>query len=160
MVSPRTRSHSGRKGNAVLAIWPANGTLELAERLAGNGSLCVIPGSLDDLGHWIRRASPQHLWDADEVPDPAPLLAEAVSSALDSIVSFDGYNEFLGAGGKVQSIRALRAMLGEGHRPDPKVLEEYVLTKGVRYKGAGRLRNWYEGLLEGRRFNGHDGRPI
>ena len=48
------------------------------------------------------------------------------------------------------SIRNLRAMISDGNRPDPTDLENYVLTRGVRsYKGARRLREWYEGLLEG-----------
>ena len=68
---PRTasRNSSGTwgvspMGNAVLVIWPVNDALELAESLARGGSLCVIPGTFDDLGHFA-----QHLWNPGEVPD-------------------------------------------------------------------------------------------
>ena len=69
VVSLRSRKSVSPRGNAVLAIWPANDTLELAECLACGGSLCVIPGMFDDLGQWISRTSAQHLWNPGEVPD-------------------------------------------------------------------------------------------
>ena len=160
VVSPRSRRGITR-GNAVLAIWPANDTLKLAESLAHGGSLCVIPGTFDDLGHWISRTFAQHLWNPGEVPDQTPKLEGAVRSVLDSIVSFGGHNDFLGAGEKERSIRNLRVMISDGNRPDPTDLENYVLTKGVgSYRGARRLREWYEGLLEGRRFYDYGHRLI
>ena len=160
VVSPRSQKGVSPIGNAVLAIWPVNDTLELAERLARGGSLCVIPGTLDDLGHWILRASAQHLWNPGEVPDQTPKLEEAVRSVLDSIVYFGGHNDFSGGTEKQMSIRNLRAMISDGNRPDPTDLENYVLTRGVRSKGARRLREWYEGLLKGRIFYDYGRRPI
>lgn len=161
VLSPRSRRYVQRDGNAVLAIWPTNATLEYAEGLARNGSLCVIPGSLDDLSHWIVRVSAEHLWGCDDALSQEPVLQHAVRSALDSIVAFDGYNNFLGAGGKENSIRRLRAMIREGDRPDSSALENYVLARGVRsHEGARRLRHWYEGLLAGRRFHDYRRRPI
>lgn len=156
VISPKARKRIGTvggPGNAVLAIWPAHETLELAEVLARDGALCVIPGSLDDMSPWIHRTSAHTLWDID-LPDDDPLrLDEPVRSALDSIIAFDGNNNFLGAGGKEHAIRRLRTMIRDGHRPDPSALENYVLARGTRsFKGARRLREWYEGLLQGRRF--------
>ncbi|MYD27791.1 MAG: hypothetical protein F4X03_02575 [Dehalococcoidia bacterium] len=164
VISPKARRRIGTAsgpGNAVLAIWPAHETLELAEVLARDGSLCVIPGSLDDMSPWIHRTSAHALWDIDS-PDDDPLrLDEPVRSALDSIVAFDGHNNFLGAGGKEHAVRKLRAMIADGHRPDPSTLENYVLVHGTRsFRGARRLREWYEGLLQGRRFYDYARRPI
>ncbi len=52
-------------------------------------------------------------------------------------------------------------MIGDGHRPDPSAIENYVLARGTRsFKGARRLREWYEGLLQGRRFYDYARRPI
>ena len=52
-------------------------------------------------------------------------------------------------------------MISDGNRPDPTDLESYVLTRGVRsYKGARRLREWYQGLLEGRKFRNYGRRLI
>ena len=59
------------------------------------------------------------------------------------------------------AFRNLRAMISDGNRPDPTDLENYVLTRGVRsYKGARRLREWYQGLLEGRKFRNYGRRLI
>ena len=161
VVSPRSQKGVSPIGNAVLSIWPANHTLELAENLARGGSLCVIPGTFDDLGHWIFGASAQNLWNPGEVPGQTPKLEEAVRSVLDSIIYFGSHNDFLGGTDKQMSIRNLRAMISDGNRPDPTDLENYVLTRGVRsYKGARRLREWYEGLLEGRKFRNYGRRLI
>ena len=164
VVSPRARQRIGaapRTGNVVLAIWPTHETLELAERLARDGSLCVVPGSLDNVSPWIRRTSAHALWDTGPPTDDTLQLDEPVRSVVDSIIDFDGHNDFLGAGGKEQAIRGLRAMIGNGHRPDPSAIENYVLARGTRSsKGARRLREWYEGLLQGRRFYDYARRPI
>ena len=64
-ASPRTRNASiSRSGNAVLAIWPVHRTLDFAENLARNGSLCVIPGATDDARAWIARTGAENLWGA------------------------------------------------------------------------------------------------
>lgn len=161
VTSPRARRRAHRTGNAVLAIWPAHEALELAERLARDGSLCVIPGSQDDLGHWIQRTSAHALWDVAPPNDDPLRLDESVRSVVDSIIAFDGRNNFLGAGGKEVAISRLRTMVGEGHRPDPSAIENYVLARGTgSFKGARRLREWYEGVLQGRRFYDHARRPI
>ena len=164
VISPRARQRIGaarRTGNAVLAIWPTHETLELAEGLARDGSLCVIPGSVDDVSHWIQRTSAHALWDVAPPNDDALRIDEPVRSVIDSIIAFDGHNNFLGAGGKERAIRRLRIMIGDGHRPDPSALENYVLARGTRsFKGARRLREWYEGLLQGRRFYDYARRPI
>ena len=135
VISPRARQRIGaarRTGNAVLAIWPTHETLELAERLARDGSLCVIPGSLDDVSHWIQRTSAHALWDVAPPNDDPLRLDEPVRRVIDSIIAFDGRNNFLGAGGKEQAIRRLRSMIGDGHRPDPSALENYMLARGRR----------------------------
>ena len=164
VISPRARRRIGaapRTGNVVLAIWPSHETLELAEGLARDGSLCVVPGSLDDASPWIRRTSARALWNVAPPTDDLSQLDEPVRSVIDSIIGFDGHNDFLGAGGKEQAIRRLRTMIGDGHRPDPSAIENYVLARGTRsFKGARRLREWYEGLLQGRRFYDYARRPI
>ena len=161
VISPRARQRVGATGHAVLAVWPTHETLELAESLARHGSLCVIPGSLDDARPWIERTSAHALWDVAPPNDDPLRLDEAVRSVLDSIIAFDGRNNFLGAGGKEIAISRLRTMVGEGHRPNPSALENYVLARGTgSIKGARRLREWYEGVLQGRRFYDHARRPI
>lgn len=89
-------------------------------------------------------------------------LDARVRSCLDSIVSFDGHNDLVGAGGKEHAIRSLRGVVAEGHRPDPRDLEAYVMSMGGlgSSRGSARLREWYEGILEGKSFRDYAGRKI
>jgi hypothetical protein len=163
VVSPQTRNAElSRRRNAVLAIWPTTRTLDLAEGLALDGSLCVIPGTIDDVRPWMLRTSAKNLWAPHGELEPMPELAEEVRRVLDSIISFDGHNDFIGAGGKETSIARLRALVRDGYRPDAQDLENYVLASGGTrsHKGAQRLREWYQGILDGRRFRDRGGRPI
>lgn len=162
VVSPRSREGlpDGR-GNAVLAVWPDGETLELAQRLALDGALCVIPGSLYDVRPWIVRTGAVNLADPDEEVEPLPTLSAEVRKELDSIVFFGGHNSFLGAGEKERAVRGLRRIVAAGHRPAPEAIEAYVLTTGkTGSKGAERLRMFYEGVLGGKNFRDHAGRPI
>ena len=47
-----------------------------------------------------------------------------VRSALDYIITFDGHNNFIGAGGKENCIRHLRALVKDGYRPDAADVRE------------------------------------
>ena len=94
--------------------------------------------------------------------EPLAELPEEVRSALDYIITFDGHNNFIGAGGKENCIRHLRALVKDGYRPDAADVENYVLASGAirSHEGAKRIREWYEGILEGRGFRDYKGRPI
>lgn len=163
LLSPRSRTRPHGQGErAVLAIWPTQGTLSFAEDLAARGALCVVPGSINDMAPWINRTAAESLWHAEiDIPSLVE-LDEAVRECLDSVVAFDGHNDFLGAGGKEHAIRRLRVMIHEGFRPAPLEVESYVLASGDlrSERGAIRLRDWYEGLLDGKRFRDYAGRSI
>lgn len=161
VVSPGMRGIRYRRGSAVLALWPHERAFELAERLALDGSLCVVPGVGYDAEPWIVRSRATNL-RTKERSFPTDGLPQVVTEVLDSIISFDGYNDFLGGGGKDTTISRLRRMVGEGLSPDPVAVENYVRSReGLRSpEGARRLREWYEGILQGKRFRGEGGRYI
>jgi hypothetical protein len=161
-ASPQTKTPGSHGRNAVLAIWPVQRTLDLAEGLALNGSLCVIPGTIDDLRSWVARTHAVNLWAAGEPAEPIAELPEEVRSALDHMITFDGHNNFIGTGGKENSIRHLRALVRDGRRPDPVDIENYVLASGrIRsHEGAQHIREWYEGILAGKGFRDYTGRRI
>ena len=93
VVSPRSRSQLpyGRP-NAVLAVWPDGQTLELAQRLALDGALCVIPGSLYDVRPWVARTGATNLADPGGPAEGLPALHPDVARTLDSVLFFGGHN--------------------------------------------------------------------
>ena len=161
VVSPQSRNRPGGIGHAVLAVWPAVDTLEVGERLAIQGALCVIPGTLDDLTPWMSRTQAVNLADPDAAPLEGPSLPAAAKKALDSALGFDGHNGFLGAGGKERAISELRIVAALPNRPEPVDIESYALASGeTDAGGAGRLRDWYERILQGRTFRGYRGEVL
>jgi hypothetical protein len=161
IVSPRTKNRPYGSGNAILAVWPTFDTLAFAEGLAHNGGVCLIPNSLDDMSVWVSRTQAVNLTDPEGGPAPPLSLDASVVETLDSLLSFDGHNGFYGAGGKDYAVRGLRAMVNSGHRPSPDEVEGYAVASGeTNHKGAGHLRELYEGVLSGRRFRDYGGRLI
>ena len=161
VISPRTRNQPRGTGNAILAVWPDRKTLDLAETMAHEGGLCVIPNSLDDVSLWISRTGARNLADPDGARAAPMSLNAEVRRVLDSLLSFDGHNGFYGAGGKERAVRDLREMVNEGYRPEPREVEEYaVASRETDHDGAVRLREIYEGVLAGRRFRDSSGRVI
>jgi hypothetical protein len=163
LATPQTRNDRiTRSRNAVLAVWPVQRTLDFADGLALGGSLCVIPGTIDDMKPWVARTAAQNLWEPDAPPEAMAKLPEEVRSVLDHIITFDGHNNFIGAGGKENSIRHLRALVRDGYRLDPLDIENYVLASGrIRsHEGAKHIREWYEGILAGKSFRDYAGRRI
>jgi len=159
-VSPQSRD-AGSAPRAVLAVYPTNTTLALAEALALDGALCVIPGTIDDVTSWIARSGATNLAFPEEAPPELPALSDIVRGELDSICRFGGHNEFLGGGEKERAIPGLRRIAAQSDRPSPEDIENYVLGTGdVGADGARRLRKWYEKLLQGRRFKDYRGRYI
>ena len=146
--------------NAVLAVYPDTKTLDMAQRLALGGSLCVIPGGLTGIGPWLKATAARSLIDADDTIEVQPLSSE-VRKALDSIIEFAGYNGFVGGYDKKVTVERLREMVRSGHRPSPEDVEAYVYASGgTDSGGAGRLRGYYEGILEGRQLRDYTRRPI
>lgn len=95
-----------------------------------------------------------------EAPTLAPLNS-AVTGTLDSILQFGGHNSFLGGGEKEDAVQDLRAMLADGHRPDPADVEAYARASGeTDVEGARRLREFYEKILAGRQLRDYRGRAI
>jgi hypothetical protein len=162
VVSPRSKSRLpyGRP-NSVLAVWPDGQTLELAQRLALDGALCVIPGSLYDVRPWVVRTGATNLADPGGSGEGLPELHPDVTGTLDSVLFFGGHNGFLGGGEKEQVVRRLQDLVRAGHRPDPDAVESYALASGeTDHKGARRLREFYAGILAGRKFRDYRGRVI
>lgn len=166
---PLSRRVAPRAGHPVhgcwsrsgdLAIWPTAKTLELAQQLADGTALCVIPYR-HDVTWWIARTGAANLVEPDqEAPTLAPLNS-AVTGTLDSILQFGGHNSFLGGGEKEDAVQDLRAMLADGHRPDPADVEAYARASGeTDVEGARRLREFYEKILAGRQLRDYRGRAI
>jgi hypothetical protein len=161
-ISPQSRTRlSTPTGHAVLAVWPGGEALELAQRLALDGGLCVIGGNVFDVTPWIVRTHATNLAAPDNPGPAAPDVDEAVAKALDSVLFFGGNNSFLGGGEKKDAVRRLRSLVADGHRPSPDTIESYALASGkTGHKGARRLREFYEGILAGKGFRDYDGRLI
>lgn len=160
VASPLSRD-GGDKPRAVLAIWPARKALTLAEDLALDGALCVIPGNSEDVTHWIVRAGAINLLSPDDKPPKFQALSDEVRTTLDSLCFLGGHNDFYGGGEKESAIPSLRRIAASVDRPTPQEIEDYVLASGkTGPTGAGRLREWYEGLLENKRFKDYRGRYI
>jgi hypothetical protein len=93
-------------------------------------------------------------------PSHEPLPADVID-ALDSMIFFDGYNGFLGAGGKENAIRHLRTIASLPDRPEPEAIENYLVASGeVERHGASRASKWYAEILQGKRHRDHVGRII
>jgi hypothetical protein len=155
-VSPRSR-HSYDPG-PVLAVWPPDsGVIELAESLSRGYALCVIAGRYD-LSAWIKRARATCLIAGFEEPPPEELAPE-VRESLDHMLWFDGHNGFVGAGGKEDAIRRLRAIAARADKPAPREIEDHLLASGeTDADGARQARRWYEEILRGKRhldYRGH-----
>lgn len=147
------RSHAGWHLGPTVAVWPPDDrTLELAENIAGDTGLCVIPGGTDyDAGPWIRRTGARCLvpgWDAPA----AATLAKDVTDRLDSVLRFDGHNAFIGGGGKEHTIQLLQEIAGMSPRPSRQEIEAYLRASGETHEpGPERAGKWYEEILDGKR---------
>jgi hypothetical protein len=161
LVSPRTRNRSWGGSHAVLAVWPAPQALEVAEEMAApEGGLCVVPNSRDEMASWMRRTGAVDLTNPNAEPGSLE-ISPAVKEALDSIIAFDGHNDFISPEGKEYTIRWLRELIASGHRPNPADVEAYALQTGeTDHTGAANLRRYYEGILSGRSFRDYRGRRI
>jgi hypothetical protein len=158
-VSPRSKRPLGN--GPVLAIWPPDaGVLELAESMALDSALCVVAGRYD-ISPWARRAKAMCLVEGYETDLTEPSLLPEVSSSLDAMLSFDGHNGFIGAGGKEDAIRRLQAIAGRPDRPSPQAIEDYLMSSGeTSAKGAHRARQWYAEIIAGKRHRDYGGRVI
>src|SRR5690606_23912329 len=141
-VSPQSRS-AGDRPRAVLAVFPTSMTLELAERLALDGALCVIPGSIDDVTPRIARTGATNLAFPGETPPAPPRFDTEIRGELDGICFFGGHNDFFGGGEKERAIEGLRHLASRVDRPSSVDIEIYVLATGATSAGgARRLRGW------------------
>lgn len=158
-VSPRSRS-PGSWG-PVLAIWPPDSkVLELAETRALDFALCVVAGRYD-ISAWVTKAKATCLVKGFEEGTTALDLPREAIASLDALLAFDGHNGFIGAGGKEDAIRRLRAISQAAHRPPPAAVEGYLVSTGeTSAEGANRARRWYEEILQGKRHRDYRGRTI
>lgn len=160
VVSPRGHHIPYTSAGPVLAVWPTAETLELAQQLADGTALCVIPYR-HDVTWWITRTGAINLLAPDQEPPKLAPLGSPVTDTLDSILQFGGHNSFVGGGEKEDAVQDLRAMLSDGHRPDPADIEAYARASGeTDVEGARRLRGFYEKILDGRQLRDHRGRAI
>lgn len=147
-----TRSRGGyRNGGPVLAIWPDERTLELAEHMALRSTLCVIPSHAADIAAWIERTGATCAVEGFEAPARQTLPAE-VEDELRHVVVFGGHNGFLGGGEKEVAIRAFHKIARQRAAPDREALEDYLRSTGeVDADGVKRAGNWYAEVQQGKR---------
>jgi hypothetical protein len=162
VVSPRGRSRTRQwRGNIVIALRPFNDTLETAQNLALDGALCVMAGHNEDVSAWVARTGAVNLADPAGEPLRLAALHPEIEKAVDSILIFGGRNGFIGAGEKEHTVRRLRALLADGHRPPAEDLEAYLRASGkTSERGVKQFVKYYQGLLEGREFRDYARRPI
>ncbi len=160
VVSPQSGRVQGGPAGAVLALFPTLKTLGLAQRLALDSGLCVIPGSYEDVKPWIVRTGATNLDDPDVAAPELADLADDAKETVDHIVFFVGHKS-IGGDEKVFTVRQLQALARDEHPPEPDALVAYAMTKGkLTAKALAQLRDVYEGLLAGKRFNDSSGRAI
>jgi hypothetical protein len=158
IVSPRSRRTSGR--GPVLAIWPTERTLELAEMLATGSALCVIGATLTDISPWIRRTGATCIVEGYAVR-PADELPAEVTKSLDEMVAWGGHNSFLGPTDKTDAIRRLRAIAARPDAPSRQGIESYLRASGkTDSNGAARAGKWYDEIRHGTRHRDYRGQTI
>ncbi|HEY3023789.1 MAG TPA: hypothetical protein VGK11_09155 [Actinomycetota bacterium] len=159
-VSQRSRARPHGRG-PVLAVWPPDSkVLEFAEELAWGSALCVVTGRWD-ISPWVGKSGAKCLLPGYEDQMVGPALSPEVAGLLDGMLTFDGHNGFIGAGGKEHAIHALRRIADEQDRPNPKAIEDYLLASGkTNANGAQRARKWYEEILGGKRHRDYRGKVI
>jgi hypothetical protein len=150
IVSPRSRS-GYRIGAPVLAIWPPEEVLELAEQMATRSSLCVIPWEMADIAAWIERTGAKCLVEGFDAPVRATLPAD-IEEELRHVAAFGGHNGFLGGGEKEVSIRAFHRIARRQGAPTREGIEDYFRSGGeVNADGVRRAGKWYEEVQQGKR---------
>ncbi len=122
--------------------------------------MCVIAGR-SDIAPWVRKTQAVCLVDGYEIGDPEENLSPEMCRRLDGMLSFDGHNGFIGAGGKEDAIQTLRAIAQMELRPPPEAIEAYLLSSGeTSAEGANRGRRWYEEILAGKSHRDYAGRIL
>ena len=150
IVSPRSRQ-GYRIGGPVLAIWPPEKTLELAEQMATRSSLCVVPWEMADISAWIERTGATCLVEGFDAPVRTALPA-MIEDELRHVVAFGGHNGFLGGGEKEVAIRAFHNIARGLDAPSREAVEDYLRsTGGVNAEGVRRAGRWYEEVQHGKR---------
>jgi hypothetical protein len=150
IVSPRSRA-GYRIGGPVLAIWPPERTLELAEQMAMRSSLCVIPYEMADITAWIERTGAKCVVEGFDAPTRQALPVE-IEEELRHVVSFGGHNGFLGGEEKEVAIRAFHRVVRRRDAPTREAVEDFLRSTGeVDAEGVRRAGKWYEEVRQGKR---------
>lgn len=158
--SPQSKTHPSEGPRAVLAVYPAPETLEFAESLALRGQLCVIPGSVGTATQWIARTGAECLVEETTAPTLRDIPPEA-KEIIDQALLFGGHNGFAGGYEKDRLIGDLREVRKLWAAATAADIEAYMLSTGeTNHKGAARAREWYQGIIDGKRFRGERGRLI
>lgn len=155
------RSQPRAASGPVLCVWPPDlATLEFAEHLAAGTGLCVVRGHYD-LGAWVERTVASCLLEGWTAPQEQTIPKET-RRLLDGMIDFDGHNGFVGAGGKEDAIRTLRAIARSAASSiSADELAEYLVTTGgASAEGVRRARKWYEEILAGRKHRDYRSRII
>lgn len=75
-----------------------------------------------------------------------------VTDRLDSILSFDGHNAFIGGAGKEYTISTLQEIARMRPHPTREEIEGYLRTSGETHEpGPERAGEWYEEILDGKK---------
>jgi hypothetical protein len=139
---------------AVLALWPEADLLERAQRKSVGGALCVVSARPGDVEAWRARATPTDL--AVAFDDGEAELHPDVRAALDLLVRLGAREQMADATSRAASVRTLRRLVADGHRPDGAAIERYVSSTGlVNHRGARRIREVYEAVRKGEPFRIH-----
>jgi hypothetical protein len=158
IVSPRSRG--GYRSGPVLAIWPGDRVLELAEHMALRSALCVIPYEAKDIAGWVERTGAKPVVAGFEAPAREALPAE-IEDELRHAVAFGGHNGFLGGGEKEIAIRALHRIRRMPGRPTREALEDFLRSTGeVGADGVTRAGKWWDEVLDGKRHRDYRGEVI
>lgn len=114
-----------------------------------------------DISPWAKKAGAVCLVEGYEKDLAEQSLPSEVISSLDAMLSFDGHNGFIGAGGKEDAVRRLQTIARRSDRPTPQAVEDYLLSTGkTGANGARRAGQWYEEMIAGKRHRDYRGQFI
>lgn len=141
------------RGGIALALWPTAKMLALLDDAPQLAALAAVPWQLKDLDVWRAATCPLDLLGRVERLYEPTIADPVVRVAIEHLTA--GVN--LGTGlthpsDRARAIETFRLLRKAGHSWSPDEIHAWALANGWRNGGATELRDYAEGVLEGKRY--------
>lgn len=165
VVTPRSRYARGGRQESVLVCFALDPRLIAIAEDMRPSRLCVTDYGSDAVRAWADKHNPIELvpewWEGDLDERESFAMPPDVADEISHVIAFDGHNQFIGAGGKSNAVRALRRINDRHPGLDSAEFTAWLLTlDGVQPPGAKRLGKWFEEVQRGVNHRDHGGGPI